>query len=247
MRFENRVALVTGGGQGLGRAISLQFASEGAAVAVVDLNPDTAQSVADEINSANGTAIALQANVVDFEQAEATIKEAIDRLGKLDILVNNAGITRDNLLMRMSEADWDAVLAVNLKSVFNYSKIASKAMMRQRYGRIVSVSSVAGIAGNAGQTNYSASKAGVIGFTKSLAREVASRNVTVNAVAPGFIPTQLTDTVPDEIKEASLKQIPLGRWGTPEDVANAVTFLAQEESGYITGHVLSVDGGMIMG
>jgi 3-oxoacyl-[acyl-carrier protein] reductase len=247
MRFENRAALVTGGGQGLGRAISLQFASEGAAVAVVDLNPDTAQSVADEINSANGTAIALQANVVDFEQAEATIKEVIDRLGKLDILVNNAGITRDNLLMRMSEADWDAVLAVNLKSVFNYSKIASKAMMRQRYGRIVSVSSVAGIAGNAGQTNYSASKAGVIGFTKSLAREVASRNVTVNAVAPGFIPTQLTDTVPDEIKEASLKQIPLGRWGTPEDVANAVTFLAQEESGYITGHVLSVDGGMVMG
>ncbi|MBN1119859.1 MAG: 3-oxoacyl-[acyl-carrier-protein] reductase [Anaerolineae bacterium] len=247
MRFENRVALVTGGGQGLGRAISLQFASEGAAVAVVDLNPDTAQSVADEINSANGTAIALQANVVDFEQAEATIKEAIDRLGKLDILVNNAGITRDNLLMRMSEADWDAVLAVNLKSVFNYSKLASKAMMRQRYGRIVSVSSVAGIAGNAGQTNYSASKAGVIGFTKSLAREVASRNVTVNAVAPGFIPTQLTDTVPDEIKEASLKQIPLGRWGTPEDVANAVTFLAQEESGYITGHILSVDGGMVMG
>jgi 3-oxoacyl-[acyl-carrier protein] reductase len=247
MRFENRAALVTGGGQGLGRAISLQFASEGAAVAVVDLNPDTAQSVADEINSANGTAIALQANVVDFEQAEATIKEVIDRLGKLDILVNNAGITRDNLLMRMSEADWDAVLAVNLKSVFNYSKIASKAMMRQRYGRIVSVSSVAGIAGNAGQTNYSASKAGVIGFTKSLAREVASRNVTVNAVAPGFIPTQLTDTVPDEIKEASLKQIHLGRWGTPEDVANAVTFLAQEESGYITGHVLSVDGGMVMG
>jgi 3-oxoacyl-[acyl-carrier protein] reductase len=247
MRFENRVALVTGGGQGLGRAISLQFASEGAAVAVVDLNPDTAQSVADEIHSAGGSAIALQANVVDFEQAEATIKEAIDRLGKLDILVNNAGITRDNLLMRMSEADWDAVLAVNLKSVFNYSKLASKAMMRQRYGRIISVSSVAGIAGNAGQTNYSASKAGVIGFTKSLAREVASRNVTVNAVAPGFIPTQLTDTVPDEIKESSLKQIPLGRWGTPEDVANAVTFLAQEESGYITGHILSVDGGMVMG
>ncbi len=247
MRFENRVALVTGGGQGLGRAISLQFASEGAAVAVVDLNTDTAQSVADEINSAGGTAIALQANVIDFERAEAVVKEVIEKLGKLDILVNNAGITRDNLLMRMSEADWDAVIAVNLKSVFNYSKTASKAMMRQRYGRIISVSSVAGIAGNAGQTNYSASKAGVIGFTKSLAREVASRNVTVNAVAPGFIPTQLTDAVPDEIKEASLKQIPLGRWGTPEDVANAVAFLAQEESGYITGHILSVDGGMIMG
>ena len=191
--------------------------------------------------------MAAPADVGDSEDAERLIKSAIESYDKLDILVNNAGLTRDQLIMRMPEEDWDLVLRVNLKSAYNCCKAAVKGMMRNRYGRIVNMTSVAGIAGNPGQTNYGASKAGLIGFTKSLAREVGPRGITVNAVAPGYIPTDLTDVLPDEVKDAILAQIPLGHYGTTEDVANAVAFLASDEAAYITGQVVSVDGGMVMG
>ena len=193
-----------------------------------------------------GTACALQADVSDYKSAEGLIKGALDRYGGLDILVNNAGTTRDMIMMMMPEADWDLVIQTNLKSAFNCSKAAVKTMLRKRAGRIINITSVSGIAGNAGQTNYSASKAGLIGLTRSLAREVGARNITVNAVAPGFVPTALTNGLPQELKDASLKSIPLGRWGTPEDVAYAVAFLAAPQAGYITGQVLSVDGGLVM-
>lgn len=246
--FGERVAIVTGASRGIGRAVAEELARRGAKV-VVNYNSSAtaAEEVVRSICDAGGEATALQADVSDLEQAQRLVKEAISTYGGLDILVNNAGTTRDMLLMMMSESDWDDVLRTNLKSVYNCSKAALRPMMRKRYGRIVNMASVAGIAGNPGQTNYSASKAGLIGFTKSLAREVGSRNITVNAVAPGFVPTELTSTLPEEIREASLQQIPLGRWGTAEEVAYAVAFLASDEARYITGHVLSVDGGMVMG
>jgi len=247
-RLDDRVAVVTGGSRGIGRAVALELARRGATVVVnYRGNQDAANEVVKAIEDAGGKSKAAQADVSDFTQAEALIKDTMASFGKIDILVNNAGTTRDMLIMMMPESDWDTVITTNLKSAFNTSKAAVKQMMRKRYGRIINMSSVAGIAGNAGQTNYSASKAGLIGLTKSLAREVASRNITVNAVAPGFIPTELTAIVPEEIKEASLKTIPLGRWGSPEEVAYAVAFLASDEAAYITGHVLSVDGGMVMG
>lgn len=247
-RLDDRVAVVTGGSRGIGRAVALELARRGATVVVnYRGNQDAANEVVKAIENDGGKAKAAQADVSDFAQAEGLIRDTMDSFGKIDILVNNAGTTRDMLIMMMPESDWDTVITTNLKSAFNMSKAAVKQMMRKRYGRIINMSSVAGIAGNAGQTNYSASKAGLIGLTKSLAREVASRNITVNAVAPGFIPTELTAVVPEDIKEASLKTIPLGRWGTPEEVAHAVAFLASDEAGYITGHVLSVDGGMVMG
>ncbi len=246
--LDERIAIVTGGSRGIGRAIALELARRGATVIVnYNSNADAANEVVASIQAQGGQAKAVQANVADFSQAESLIKGTVSEFGQLDILVNNAGTTRDMLIMMMPEEDWDLVLETNLKSVFNCSKAAVKSMMRKRYGRIVNITSVAGIAGNAGQTNYSASKAGVIGFTKALAREVATRKITVNAVAPGFVPTDLTDIVPDDIKEASLQAIPLGRWGTPEEVAYAVAFLASEEAAYITGQTLSVDGGMVMG
>lgn len=246
--LDERIAIVTGGSRGIGRAIALELARRGATVIVnYNSSADAANEVVDTIQAAGGQAKAVQANVANFSQAETLIKETVSEFGKLDILVNNAGTTRDMVIMMMPEEDWDHVLETNLKSVFNCSKAAVKSMMRKRYGRIINITSVAGIAGNAGQTNYSASKAGVIGFTKALAREVAARKITVNAVAPGFVPTDLTETVPDDIKEASLQAIPLGRWGTPEEVAYAVSFLASDESAYITGQTLSVDGGMVMG
>ena len=247
-RLDGKVALVTGGSRGIGRAVALELSRRGAAVAVnYHSNSGAADEVVKAIETAGGTAKAFQADVSDFAQAEGLVKQTVESMGDLHVLVNNAGTTRDMLIMMMPEEDWDSVIRTNLKSAYNCSKHAVKHMMRKRYGHIVNMTSVAGIAGNAGQTNYSASKAGLIGFTKALAREVAARNVTVNAVAPGFIPTDLTEIVPEEIKTASLNAIPLKRWGTVEEVAFAVAFLASDESEYITGQILSVDGGMVMG
>jgi 3-oxoacyl-[acyl-carrier protein] reductase len=248
MNLDGKVALVTGASRGIGRAIATELARHGAKV-VVNYSRDAegAQAGVEAIKALGSQGCAVQADVSDFKAAQGLIKTAVETYGSLDILVNNAGTTRDMVIMMMPEADWDLVIRTNLKSAFNCSKAAVKTMLRRRSGRVINITSVSGIAGNAGQTNYSASKAGLIGFTRALAREVAARNITVNAVAPGFVPTALTNGLPEELKEASLKNIPLGRWGTPEDVAYAVAFLAGPEAGYITGQVLSVDGGMVMG
>jgi 3-oxoacyl-[acyl-carrier protein] reductase len=247
MDFNGKVALITGGARGIGRAIAEKFASLGASVAVADLNIDQATSTAQELQEKFGyPTTAVQVNVSDYENARQMVEQVNKTFGKIDILVNNAGITRDTLILRMEEKDWDIVIDVNLKGAFNCSKAVARSMIKQRSGRIVNISSVSGLAGQSGQTNYSASKAGVIGFTKALAREVASRNITVNAVAPGFIPTALTVDLPDELKEAIIKATPMGRMGNPEEVANAVAFFASDEASYITGQVLSVDGGMVM-
>ncbi|HLE23041.1 MAG TPA: 3-oxoacyl-[acyl-carrier-protein] reductase [Anaerolineales bacterium] len=247
MRLRDKVAIVTGASRGIGRATALALAAEGARV-VVNFNAraDAAEQVVAEIVAAGGQATARQADVGDFAQAEALVKSTIQSDGDLHILVNNAGITRDGLILTMSEADWDDVLRTNLKSTFACSKPAVRHMLRRRYGRIVNITSVAGQIGNPGQTNYSASKAGQIGFTRSLAREVASRNITVNAVAAGFIETEIWSGVPPEAQQALLGMIPLGRKGTVDDIARAVVFLASDDASYITGHVLSVDGGMAM-
>lgn len=243
--LEGRAAVVTGASRGLGRAIALELAQRGARVVVnYRQNEGAAREVVETIRGTGREAIAVQADVSRYEEAERLIRAALEAFGRVDILVNNAGATRDNLLAMMKEEDWDFILMTNLKSAFNCAKAALRPMMRQRYGRIINVSSVAGLVGNPGQTNYAAAKAGLIGFTKSLAKEVGSRNITVNAVAPGLIPTDMTDPLPQEIKEAALRMTPLGRLGTPEDVAYAVAFLASDEAAFITGHVLTVDGGM---
>ncbi len=244
LSLENRVAVVTGGGRGIGRAISHELARRGACVVINDKSGESV--VCSEINDAGGKADCFKADVSDFSQAQELIKFTVETFGDLHILVNNAGITRDGLLLSMSEEDWDAVLRVNLKSTFNCSKAAIKHMIRKRYGRVISVASVAGQMGNAGQTNYSASKAGIIGFTKSLAREVASRNITVNAIAPGFVDTDILKAMAPETLEAAVKMVPLGRKGKPEEIAYAVAFLASDQAAYITGQVLGVDGGMAM-
>jgi 3-oxoacyl-[acyl-carrier protein] reductase len=247
LSLENRVAVVTGASLGIGKAIALELAKQGATVVInYNSSAQSAEAVVAQIEAEGGKAAAFQADVADFEQAGNLVKFAIDTFGNLDILVNNAGITRDGLIMMMKEEDWDAVLNTNLKSTFNCSKAAVRHMMRKRYGRIINIASVAGQMGNPGQTNYSASKAGQIGFTKALAREVASRKVTVNAIAPGFVDTEILDAMPPETLEAALKLVPLGRMGTPEEIAHAVAFLADERSGYITGQALGVDGGMAM-
>ena len=247
LSLENKVALVTGGSRGIGRAIALEFAARGAAVVVnYNKSPEAAEDVVKKIKDAGGKAAAAQADVSDIKQAEALVKFTVETFGDLSILVNNAGITRDQVIMLMPEADWDAVIDTNLKSTFNCSKAAVKHMMRKRVGRIINMASVAGQMGNPGQTNYSASKAGQIGFTKALAREVAARNITVNAIAPGFIDTEILDVITPEVLEAALKMVPLARKGKPEEIAYAAAFLASDEAAYITGQVLGVDGGMAM-
>jgi 3-oxoacyl-[acyl-carrier protein] reductase len=247
MALENKVAVVTGGSRGLGRGVALELAKRGAKV-VVNYNSkaDAANEVVDLIKQGGSDAIAVQADVSKLDEAQKLIKAATDFGGRLDILVNNAGLTRDMLLAMMPESDWDLVISTNLKSAYNCSKAALRPMMRQKYGRIINMSSVAGLSGNGGQTNYSASKAGLIGFTKSLAKEVGPRNITVNAVAPGYVLTDLTATLPKELVDGMLKLTPLGRLGNVEDIAYAVAFLASDEASYITGHVLTVDGGMVM-
>jgi 3-oxoacyl-[acyl-carrier protein] reductase len=247
LSLENKVAVITGASRGIGRAIARELAMRGAAVVInYNKSPEAAEQLAAEIKAAGGRAAVFQANVAEFDQAQALIRFAIDTYGDLHILVNNAGITKDTLIMMMSEDDWDAVIDTNLKSTFNCSKPAIKHMMRKRNGRIINISSVSGQMGNGGQTNYSASKAGQIGFTKALAREVAARNVTVNAVAPGFVDTEILNAMTPEMLEMALKYIPLGRKGQPEEIAYAVAFLASDQAAYITGQVLGVDGGMAM-
>lgn len=246
-QLTDRVAIVTGGSRGIGKAIALELARRGASVMVnYNSNADAANAVVDEIKNGGGIAMAFGADVSDEEQANALIKATTTEYGKLDILVNNAGTTRDNVIMRMKADDFDSVIQTNLRSTWLCSKAAVSAMMRKRYGRIINITSVSGITGQSGQTNYSASKAGIIGFTKSLAREIASRNITVNAVAPGFVLTDLTKDLPEELTGKLNEFIPLGRWGEAQEVANAVAFLASDDAAYITGHVLNVDGGMAM-
>ncbi len=245
--LSNRVAIVTGGRRGIGRATALLLAQRGASVMIGDWTEDQLESTAAEIAAETGRRVASKcvdvsdsASVKDF--MDATVKE----FGQIDILVNNAGITRDNLLIRISDQDWDSVISVNLKGAFNCCRAVARQMMKQRYGRIVNITSVVGLAGNAGQANYSASKAGLIGMTKTLAKELGSRNITVNGVAPGFVTTVLTDVLAQEYKDTAIKMTPLGRAGTPEDIAKAVAFLVSDDAAFITGQILSVDGGMVM-
>jgi len=247
MRFDNQAAIVTGAGRGIGHAIALRLAGEGARVACVSRSEDNARRTADELNIIRpGAARHYAVDVADHGAVQKVGAQILTDFTKIDILVNNAGVTRDGLAMRMSIEDWDAVINTNLRGAFNCTQAILRAMIKQRSGRIVNITSVIGLMGNAGQTNYAASKAGLIGLTKSLARELASRNITVNAIAPGFISTDMTAGLSEEIKKTIQAQIPLGKTGTAEDVANAVAFLASAEASYITGQVLCVDGGMVM-
>ena len=247
MLLDGKVALVTGASRGIGRAIALRLAEEGAKVAINYAgNTARAEEVRKEIESRGGEAFLVQADISDSKAVETMVSQVAERFGQIDILVNNAGITRDGLLMRMKEEDFDAVIDTNLRGVFYCTKAVSKLMMKKRSGRIVNMASVVGLTGNAGQTNYAAAKAGVVGFSKSAARELASRGITVNAVAPGFIDTDMTAAMTDKAREATLANIPLKRMGRPEDVANAVLFLVSDQAAYITGQVVNVDGGMVM-
>jgi len=247
MFLSGRVALVTGASQGIGRACALRLAKDGAALAVAARNHEKLNALVSEITGSGGKAAAFPLDVSDEEQIKSAVKAAITQFGKIDILVNNAGITRDQLVMRMKRADWDAVLETNLTSAYLCIQQVIGSMLKQRWGRIINITSVFGQMGQAGQANYAASKAGLIGLTMAIAREVGSRNITCNAVAPGFIETAMTAVLSDEFKQNAIKQIPLGRVGTPEDVAAAVAFLASDHAAYVTGHVLNVNGGMLMG
>jgi 3-oxoacyl-[acyl-carrier protein] reductase len=245
MQLKDKVAWITGGAQGIGKSIAIKLASEGANLILTDVDEAGVQATAELIAKEKGVKTwGAKANVVQFSECEKIVEQSLDKFSRIDILVNNAGITRDNLLMRMGDDEWDSVLAVNLKGVFNCTKAVVRPMMKQRLGRIVNVASVVGLMGNAGQANYSASKGGVVALTKTCAREFASRNILVNAVAPGFIRTRMTDALTEEQKKKLLELIPLGRLGEPEDVAKVVLFLCSEESAYITGHIVSVNGGM---
>jgi len=246
MRLKDKVALITGGARGIGQAIAMTFAREGADIVVADVNLEIAQKTALEIEGLGRKAMALEMDVTSYDKVEEGINKILDKMGKVDILVNNAGITKDNLLLRMSQADWDAVINVNLKGTFNCIKAVTRPMVKQRSGRIISIASIIGLMGNPGQANYAASKAGIIALTKTVAKELASRNINANAVAPGFIQTEMTAKLPEDIKKKMLEAIPLAKLGTPQDVANTCLFLASDESSYITGQVITIDGGMVM-
>lgn len=246
MDLREKVAFITGGARGIGREIADLFARNGANIALCDINYDGVKQASDDIRKHNVKVEGYLLDVSNLKECEEVVKKAVDNFGRIDILVNNAGITRDNLLIRMSEEEFDRVIAINLKGTFNCTKIVSRVMMRQRYGRIINIASIIGIVGNAGQANYAASKAGIIGITKSVAKELASRNITVNAIAPGYIKTEMTEALPEEVRSRMLENIPLGRPGTPFDVAAVALFLASEYSSYMTGQVIVVDGGMVM-
>ena len=246
MELQGRVSVVTGGVQGIGRAIALTLAKMGSDVAVMDMKEEGAAELLSEIKDSGRRSLFVRANVASLSDVEAAARSVSDSFGKIDILVNNAGITRDALLVRMEEKSWDIVIEVNLKGTFNCTRVFLKEMLKQRYGRVINVASVVGIMGNAGQSNYAASKAGVIGLTKSVAKEVASRGITVNAVAPGFIDTAMTQVLSAEARESLMSTVPLRRMGSPQDVANAVAFLASDSASYITGQTIHVDGGMLM-
>jgi 3-oxoacyl-[acyl-carrier protein] reductase len=245
-QLANQIAVVTGAGRGIGRAIALKFAAEGADVVCVSRTAENSEKVAAEVRAAGRKAWAVAVDVADAAAVDAAVEKILADAGRLDILVNNAGVTRDGLIMRMSEADWDTVLDTNLKGAFLFTKAFARTLLKQRSGRVINITSVAGIAGNAGQSNYASSKAGLIGFTKSLAREFASRGVTVNAIAPGFTETDMTAVLKEEIKAEVVKQIPLATFGQPEDIAFAAVYLAGPSGRYVTGQVLAVDGGMTM-
>ncbi len=246
MRFQDEVALITGSARGIGKEIARSFAKEGATVIISDVNADMAQKTAEEIEREGGKAESFACDVTNITSVQELANKVLDKLKRIDILINNAGITKDNLLLRMNETDWDAVINVNLKGTFNCTKVISKAMLKAKRGKIISIASIIGIIGNVGQANYAASKAGIIGFTKSIARELASRGITANAVAPGFIQTDMTAKLSDTVRDELIKQIPLQKLGTPGDVANVCLFLASKDADYITGQTIVVDGGMGM-
>lgn len=245
MRLKDRVSLITGAARGIGKEIALAFAREGSDIVVCDVDLEAAQSTQKEIEGLGRRAMSFKVDVTDLGQIEGMVNLILDKFVKIDILVNNAGITKDNLILRMSENDWDRVLSVNLKGAFNCMKIVSRHMLKKRYGRIVNMASIIGLIGNAGQANYAASKGGLIALTKSLAKELASRNINVNAVAPGFIETPMTEKLPEDYKKQMLGVIPMGKFGKPEDVAQVCLFLASPQSDYMTGQVIVVDGGMV--
>lgn len=246
MRLKDKVALITGGGRGIGRSIALLFAKEGADIVIWDVNMEEAQKTCSEIEVYGRKSLALGVDVTSYPKVEEAVNKILDKFAKVDILVNNAGITKDNLLLRMTEADWDAVIAVNLKGTFNCIKAISRPMVKQRSGRVINIASIIGIIGNPGQANYSASKAGIIALTKTTAKELSSRNINVNAIAPGFIQTDMTAKLPEELKQKMLAAIPLGKLGCPEDIAAGCLFLASEDANYITGQTIVIDGGMVM-